>query len=162
MERYMQNSFAEKMLMLDEGFRSKPYYCTEGFATIGYGRKLSDIPKTPLPNIVTNKDDERKFMKERINEIIGRFIAHKLKAWNNCNIQQQAVLISMAYQLGITGVLKFNRMWIALEVADFRKAADEMLDSKWAKQTPNRARRLANTMRVGMIDDYYLMQGNLL
>jgi lysozyme len=55
----------------------------------------------------------------------------------------------MVFQLGETGVSKFKNMWKALEQDPpaYSVAASEMLDSRWAKQTPNRANGLANLMK---------------
>ena len=55
----------------------------------------------------------------------------------------------MVFQLGKTGVSKFRNMWSALKdetPPNYKKAAAEMLDSRWAKQTPNRAKRMSDTM----------------
>ena len=57
------------------------------------------------------------------------------------------ILSNMHYNLGLTRLLKFKKMWAALEDNDFNTAADEMLDSRWATQVPNRANRLADRMR---------------
>jgi lysozyme len=59
---------------------------------------------------------------------------------------RQAVLIDMSYQLGVTGVLRFTKMWSAIAAGHFKTAAAEMLDSLWARQTPARAKRLAFIM----------------
>jgi lysozyme len=55
----------------------------------------------------------------------------------------------MSYQMGTTGVMKFKNTLTAIEHGDYELAALGMLDSTWAKQTPNRARRLASQMKVG-------------
>lgn len=60
--------------------------------------------------------------------------------------EAQEVLAEMAYQLGVYKLLKFVKMWEYLEEHDFKNAAVEMLDSIWAKQTPNRAEELAKRM----------------
>ena len=60
---------------------------------------------------------------------------------------RQEVLFNMAYQLGVNGLLKFKNMWSAIEARDYNKAADEMLDSRWYTQTPNRAKKLSDIMR---------------
>jgi len=57
------------------------------------------------------------------------------------------ILIEMVYQLGVYGVSKFKKMLIALDSKDYQTASIEMLDSKWAKQTPNRAEDLSSRMR---------------
>jgi len=59
----------------------------------------------------------------------------------------QQVLIEMAYQLGIPGLLRFKRMWAAIDARDYAAMATEMLDSRWARQTPDRAKELADRVR---------------
>ena len=61
----------------------------------------------------------------------------------------QEVLVEMAYQMGVSGLLKFKKMWAALAERDYETAAKEALDSRWAKQTPNRAKVLAEKMKQG-------------
>ncbi len=57
------------------------------------------------------------------------------------------ILTCMVFQMGVAGVLKFKKMLAALKDRDYAGAAKEMLDSLWAKQTPERAQRLADEMR---------------
>lgn len=156
-----ENTYAEMIIKLEEGYRQSEYHCSEGFRSIGFGRKLSSIKYESLTNQVANEKEELKFLRERNAENIGRIVAYNAKAWNNCNMARQAVLLSLAYQLGIAGLMKFKKMWLALERNDFESAAKEMLDSLWAKQTPNRARRQAKTMRDGSLDMYYITAGAL-
>ena len=59
----------------------------------------------------------------------------------------QEVVLNMCYQLGVTGVSKFRRAISALQEGDWDEAANEMLDSLWARQTPNRAKELSNIVR---------------
>jgi lysozyme len=53
----------------------------------------------------------------------------------------------MCYQLGLSGFSKFKKTIYYLETQQYDEAADEMLDSLWAKQTPNRAKELSNIIR---------------
>ncbi len=53
----------------------------------------------------------------------------------------------MVFQLGIGGVSKFKNMWKALGEGDYQTASEEMLDSRWAKQTPSRAEGLSEIMK---------------
>jgi len=62
---------------------------------------------------------------------------------------RKAVLLNMSFQLGITGLLKFKNTLAKIEAGDYQGAADNMLKSLWARQTPNRANRLAEQMRTG-------------
>ena len=61
--------------------------------------------------------------------------------------QAEEILIEMVFQLGMTGVSKFKKMWKALAELNYIGASYEMLDSRWAKQTPNRAKAMAKTMK---------------
>ena len=61
--------------------------------------------------------------------------------------EAKCVLIEMVFQLGIGGVSKFKNMWKALGEGDYQTASEEMLDSRWAKQTPKRATDLSNVMK---------------
>ena len=59
------------------------------------------------------------------------------------------LIIEMIFQLGKTGVSKFRNMWKALaeDPPNYNVASIEMLDSRWAKQTPNRAKEMAEHMK---------------
>ena len=61
--------------------------------------------------------------------------------------ERQDALIEMGFQMGVEGVLKFERMWAAIEDGDFETAYSEALDSLWSRQTPTRARRVAAKLR---------------
>ena len=61
--------------------------------------------------------------------------------------EAKCVLIEMVFQLGIGGVSKFKNMWKALGKGDYQTASEEMLDSRWAKQTPSRAEGLSEIMK---------------
>ena len=119
----------------DEGFEGMPYEDKFGIPTIGYGTKL------PL-----EVEEAEMLLQHRLNKKKNE-IATKEPFFFELPLQAQEVILNMSYQLGVNGVLKFKKMWKALKEGDYKKASDEMLDSKWAKQTPNRAKRLAEIMR---------------
>jgi lysozyme len=152
---------AENVITIEEGWASRQYYCSEHYVTIGYGRKVSDKKNAPLTNEVTTKEKEIIFVKEKIRELSYALMSRYSVAWNKCNQARQAILISMAYQLGLTGVSQFQKMWMALSNGDFSLAAKEMLNSKWAKQTPNRTKRHVEQMERGEIIRYYLTNGEI-
>ena len=63
---------------------------------------------------------------------------------------RQDVIVQMAFQMGVSGVLAFRRAAAALQARDWEGAASAILDSAWARrQTPHRARRLAEQLRTG-------------
>ena len=59
----------------------------------------------------------------------------------------KGVIIEMCYQIGYAGVMKFKKMIANMKDINWKGAADEMLDSLWARQTPERANRLADIVR---------------
>jgi len=121
-------------LVQDEGFNGMPYNDHLGKLTIGIG--------TLLPITV----EEAKILlhyrlKSKINELYSR------EVWiGSLPDKAQEVLVNMCYQLGVNGLLKFKKMIVALKAGNFEEAAKEGLDSRWAKQTPNRANRLMEQM----------------
>lgn len=153
-----QNTYAELIIKLEESFRSKPYYCSEQFPTVGYGERVGN-KNDPLPNITRTEKESLDFVRKRIADAITRLSTMYPIAWSKCNQQRQAILISMVYQLGLTGISNFKKMWTALESNNFEEASKQMLDSLWAKQTKNRALRHAKTMKDGNLDMYYLSKG---
>ena len=77
--------------------------------------------------------------------------AKELMEEHDCaDIDERAeeIIIEMVFQLGRTGVKKFRNMWKALAEHNYIGASFEMLDSKWAKQTPNRAKDMADQMKA--------------
>lgn len=151
-------SLTEKCLSVikaEEGFREKPYYCTEGYPTGGYG-KLLGSKGDPLPDITFSEADESKWLQGKIIELIGAISNRHQRVWDNCNDAQRAILVSMAYQLGITGLANFRMFLQSLTESDFNSAALHMLDSRWHKQTPKRAQRHAEQIQTGAMLDYYL------
>lgn len=122
-----------------EGFRRHPYYCTAGKLTIGYGRNLDDngVNEDEAEQLLANDvENVRAGIKRRVNI-------------NYCNEAQLAVLVNMAFNLGLTGLLGFKKMLGAIEQGDFQQAALEMLHSRWANQVPVRAQELAKQMLTG-------------
>ena len=122
----------------DEGFSAKPYKCTAGKLTIGYGRNIEDIGVS---------EDEAQYM---LNNDIS-YCYKKIKAvfpfFETLSKPRQYVLINMCYNVGITRLAGFKIMLAELSQGNYNQAAAEMLNSKWAAQVPNRAARLAGIMK---------------
>ena len=121
-----------------EGFVGHVYDDSLGIPTIGYGFAIKDL--------VLEEDlcDEILLRKLRI---LGRSVMSKFPFFDSLPSDCKTVLMEMCYQLGVTGVSKFKKALKAMEDGDWEKAADEMLDSKWAKQTPNRAKEMSDIIR---------------
>ena len=129
-----------------EGYRNKVYLDTLGKRTVGVGHLcVEDFWED-------DKEYEEKFLMTILEHDLQTAIkgAKDLMAENGCmDIDEQAeeIIIEMVFQLGKTGVSKFKNMWKALAELNYIGASYEMLDSRWAKQTPNRANAMAKTMK---------------
>ena len=129
-----------------EGYRNKVYLDTLGKRTVGVGHLcVEDFWED-------DKEYEEKFLMTILEHDLSDAIkgANDLMAENGCmdmNEKAHEIIIEMVFQLGKTGVSKFKNMWKALSGLQYSAAADQMLDSRWAKQTPNRANGMADIMR---------------
>lgn len=126
-------------LRRDEGLRLRPYRCSAGRLTIGYGRNLEDrgITREEAEQLLRNDVDDLH------RELLG------LRQYVYLDPVRQVVLANMAFNLGVSGLRGFRRMLNAISLGDYALAAKEMLDSKWAVQVGERAVRLAEMMRSG-------------
>mgnify|MGYP003150358292 FL=1 len=121
-----------------EGFRSKCYSDTLGFDTIGYGFAVKDL--------VLDEDIANIILQRKLESLI-RSIEFKFSWYADLPNAVKDVVIEMCYQIGITGFSKFRKTIKHLENEEWELAADEMLDSKWAVQTPNRAKALSDRVK---------------
>jgi lysozyme len=144
------NRIARRIIAVEEGWRGRPYYCSENFPTVGFGFRIGD-KGAPLPNFRLPLAAGEVWLDELIKELLHN--AGHLTA--GLNPVREAVMLSMAYQMGVTGLLGFKNMQSAIDRRAYWEAADHMLDSRWAKQTPARAERHAEMMRTGKLLDYY-------
>ncbi|MCX8965727.1 lysozyme [Erwinia psidii] len=145
------------LLKFEEGYRDVPFIDTQGYPTVGCGIKIG--PKgAPLTSYIF-----------RMPAVVGELWMQTLvmskiydmkqkpllvEALTQCNQPRTDILYSMAYQLGVDGLVAFRQMLAAVSRGDFSSAADNMLNSLWAKQTPERAKRHAAVMRSGCWDTY--------
>ena len=122
-----------------EGFRDKVYKDTLGIDTIGYGFAIKDL--------VLEEDICDMILERKLSPLIDA-ANKKFPFLRGLPQDKSEVVYEMCYQLGINGVSKFKNMLKHLEAKNFEKASVEMLDSLWAKQTPNRAIKLSNQMKT--------------
>ena len=130
-----------------EGYRNKVYLDTLGKRTVGVGHLcVEDFWED-------DKEYEEKFLMDILLDDLQNAIkgARELKEEHDCiDIDEiaQEIIVEMVFQLGKNGVSKFRNMWKALSEKNYIGASYEMLDSKWAKQTPNRAKSMADQMKA--------------
>ena len=127
-----------KRIKHHEGFRSRVYQCTEGYDTIGYGFAIKDLE--------LDEDIAEEILMRKVEKLIKRVRA-RFDWLDSVPHEVQGVLVEMSYQMGLSGVSKFKKALHAMQMFQWKEAAKEMLDSRWAKQTPNRAKELSNIIR---------------
>jgi lysozyme len=121
-----------------EGFEPKVYKCTEGYDTIGYGFAIKDL--------VLDKDVADLILMKKLHKLLQRIVI-AFPWFKDIDDTAKAVIVNMCYQLGLSGFSKFKKTIYLLETEQYEEASVEMLDSLWAKQTPNRAKELSETLR---------------
>jgi len=118
----------------NEGFRSKPYQCSEGVWTIGHG--LTWLTEEESLHILTG----------RISQLHLKLL-DDLDWYKDMPPEVQGVVIEMCFQMGFSGFCKFKKAISHMKEKEFQLAATEMLDSRWHKQTPARSEQLADIVR---------------
>lgn len=113
-----------------EGYSNVLYKCTSNKVSIGYGRNLEDVG--------ISKDEADYMLKNDIDIALDEISEH----FDLPNLPEpaQIVLVDMCFNMGISRLLNFKNMIQAIEDEEWDKAADELLDSKYAAQTKRRAR----------------------
>ena len=137
-ERIELSEACMRDLRRHEGLRLKPYKDTVGTLTIGYGRNLEAKGITHAEADYLLDSD----VQEAIDEVFA-----SLPWVADLDENRQAILVNMAFNLGINGLLEFHNTLAAVEAGNYEEAAKGMLASKWAKQVGRRAEELATRMR---------------
>ncbi len=127
-------------LLLDEGLKLKPYRCTAGKLTIGVGRNLDDVGITRAEALQMLENDIQRTAIE---------LDAKLPWWRSMDEVRQRVILNMAFNLGVPGLLGFKNTLAAVQAGKYEDAAKGMLASRWAGQVGARAQRLAQMMATG-------------
>ena len=127
-----------KAVKLSEGFRDKVYKCTEGYDTIGYGFAIKDL--------IMDEDIAETILERKLTSLIKRIHA-KFPFVEDLPEEAQEVVYEMCYKLGLAGFSKFKKTIQFLRLGNYEACSSEMLDSRWARQTPNRAKRLSNVIK---------------
>ena len=111
-----------------EGFRARPYKDTQGFLTIGYGLNLDRGMDEKLASYILEYEIAK----------LDTGLSNLIPFWGKLSRPRQEVLINMAYNLGVAGLLQFKRMLKAAELGNISGVCAEMKGSKWYTQVPNR------------------------
>lgn len=132
-----------EMLIKHEGSKSHAYMCTANKVTVGVGRNID-----PEGGIGLTKDEISFLLKndiERVEDELSRRLPWILEL---SDVRIDA-LIDICFNLGLPRFLKFAKALDALEQREYDLAADEFMDSRWAKQVGQRAVTVSNMIRTG-------------
>ena len=123
-----------------EDYRRLAYRCPAGKLTIGYGRNLED-------NGVTEAEADYLLVNDVVR--VTRALKKMLPVWSGLSPARQAALVDMGFQLGVDGLMGFQRMLACLQAGDFDGAAREVMDSHYGREFVRRARQNASMIRTG-------------
>lgn len=129
-------------LRVHEGVRSHAYKCSANMITVGVGRNIDENGGLGL------SDDEIDYLLENdIRRCKQELIT--LPWFSEIDSVRQDALINMCFNLGMTRLLGFKNALTAMSVGDYDTAADEFMDSRWAKQVGYRAEEVCTMIREG-------------
>lgn len=133
----------ERQLRGDEDEVLHAYQDHLGYWTLGVGRlidkrKGGGISKEESAYLLANDIAKREAALDK-----------RIPWWSKLDDARRGVLLNMAFQMGVDGLLGFKNTLKMIEAGDYERAAKGMLNSLWAKQTPARAKRLSEQMRTG-------------
>ena len=121
-----------------EGFVEHVYNDSLGIPTIGYGFAIKDL--------ILDEDLASEILVRKVRDLVAR-VDRKFDWFNTAPDVIKEVVVEMCFQLGLRGYSKFLKTISYLEKENYLEASKEMLDSKWAKQTPNRAKKLSEIVK---------------
>lgn len=134
----------ETQLRRDEGEVLSAYTDSEGYWTIGIGRLIDKRKGGGI-----SKAESSYLFSNDLNAKSAEVYA-ALPWVKNLDEARQGALLNMAFQMGTNGLLGFKNTLSMIQSGKYDQAADGMLQSLWARQTPARAARLAAQMRTGV------------
>lgn len=139
MTGHLDGKKASGYITMNEGYRKDLYYDTEGIPTIGIGFNLLEG---------FTLEESTAVLKIRMRKSIAE-LCERIPAYLEVCQVRKIVLLDLAYNLGISRLLRFKKMLAAIDQRDYQLAAKEMLDSHYATQVKGRARRNARMMETG-------------
>lgn len=128
----------------EEGEVLSEYKDHLGYSTIGVGRLIDARKGGGI-----TKEESAYLLGNDIDKVTKQLDA-SLPWWTKLDEARRGVLVNMAFQMGINGLLGFKNTLAMIQAGNYEGAAKGMLQSKWAQQTPSRAKRMAEQMRTGV------------
>lgn len=134
-----------EMIRRHEGFVSHAYQDHLSYWTIGYGRLIDERRGGGI-----SRDEAEYLLSNDVSQVKEQ-LSERLPWWDQIDEARQAALVNMAFQLGIDGLLQFRNTLHLIQNERWERAAREALNSRWANQTPERAREIAGIIETGRL-----------
>ena len=145
----MSTNQLREELKIDEGVKYEIYLDHLGYPTFGIGHLVrSTDPESSWPvGTLISEDRVYEAFDEDIKIVLED--CERLYPFSFFDLPEEVQLIiaNMMFNMGYSRLSKFVSMHRAVEAKDWNTAADEMVDSRWYRQVPNRAKRLVERMR---------------
>lgn len=143
-------------LIRHEGLKLNPYRCPQGKLTIGVGRNLETNPLTAQERRAVGDymhgitENAAKMLLRNDIKRCFESLKRTVKDFETLTPDRQYALVDMCFQLGVKGLKRFHKMLNFIEEKKFSLAAAECLNSAYARQTPQRAKKIAQTLKTGI------------
>ena len=131
------------MLKRHEGVETHAYECSEGKITVGVGRNIDQAGGMGL------SDDEIDYLLQNDVERVIKELAAEYPWFSDLDDVRRDAMVDISFNLGATRLRLFKRALAAMETGNYKEAATEFLDSRWAKQVGSRALELTDMISSG-------------
>ncbi len=129
-DKHFDRDLIKKRLIDFEGMVLKSYTCPTGYTSVGVGRNLET-------NGIT-EEEAMYLLNNDISSVIKKLDKHWI-AWRKLPITAQYVCIDLVFNMGVNSFMSFRRTRCYMELGEWEKAGDELLNSKYAEQVGRRA-----------------------
>jgi len=150
-----------QMLKYDEGCKLTLYKDTEGYFTIGIGHLVTKNPNKEVAIMILGGETISQFTAEAMfNADIKKSISainnnsDLNRVYTSLDDTRKMALVNMVFQMGAAGVAGFKNSLRLLEQKQWKQAAINLAQSKWYRQTPNRAKRVISVFETGTLNAY--------
>ena len=144
----MDVQMLREQLEIDEGVVHEIYLDHLGYPTFGIGHLITENDPEYGWEVGASIDTVR--VHETCESDIEGVLSDCSKLYSDFEDlpeEAQRVIANMMFNMGYTRLSKFKNMKLSVDDRNWDIAADEMVDSRWYYQVPNRAKRLVERMR---------------
>ena len=130
------------MLKRHEGVKSHIYKCSAGYESIGVGRNISKS------GLGLSEDEVDYLLESDISRVIKE-LSSEYPWFSSLDDVRKDAMIDISFNLGATRLRGFKRALAAMDVANYKTASLEFLDSKWSRDVKGRSTELAYMIEMG-------------